>query len=266
MCYKDGTDVVLTYDCPVENAFYLDCNHDDYYHPNPPPGSYLDTHWNVADSSFLHAGPLGEPPPPPVNTAPTVSAVAPANVMLGDGAALDGTVTDDGLPGPYTVAWSQASGPGTATFAAAAEDTTASFSMPGVYVLRLTADDGELTGDDSVTITVEEEVAPPPPPAPTSTTEVFEGSLNRKWPARTYETTVADGAVEATLTFSSGRGKKAARTALTLNVYDANGTLVSTSTGPNPVGLTATLGAGAYAWEVTGAKTSFSLEVTYMTP
>lgn len=268
MCYKDGADVVLTYDCPVENAAYLDCNHDDYYHPDPPPGSYLDTHWNVADSSFLHAGPVGDPPPPPpppVNTAPTVSAAAPTSVMLGDGAALDGTVSDDGLPGPYTVAWSQASGPGSATFAAATvEDTTASFSVPGVYVLTLGADDGELAGADSVTITVEEEVVPPPPPQPTSTTEVFEGSLNRKWPARIFETTVADGPAEAALTFSSGRGKKAARTELTLNVYDASGTLVSTATGPNPVELTATLGAGTYTWEVTGAKASFSLEVTYM--
>jgi hypothetical protein len=35
-----------------------------------------------------------------------------------------------------------------------AVDTTASFSSAGVYVLRLTADDGQLTASDDVTITV----------------------------------------------------------------------------------------------------------------
>ena len=269
MCYRDGADVVLTYDCPAENSAYLDCNHDDYYHPNPPAGSYLDSHWNVADSAWLHVGAIGDPappPPPPPNEAPVVSVTAPANVMITDEATLDGTVTDDGNPSPYTVAWSQVSGPGAVAFAAtAAEDTTASFSQPGVYVVALTADDGELTGDDAVTITVEAEGDTPPPP-PEPTTDLFEGSLNRRSPARTFETTVADGPVEAALSFSSGRGKKAKSVDLTLNVYDTAGTLVATSSGSSPVGITTTLDAGTYTWEVAGAKTSFSLEVTYATP
>ena len=59
---------------------------------------------------------------------------------------LDGAVTDDGLPDPpgaVTTEWSMVSGPGLVTFGDATSiDTTASFSVDGADVLRLTADDG----------------------------------------------------------------------------------------------------------------------------
>ena len=97
------------------------------------------------------------------NQPPTVDAGLGQAITLPDAAALDGTVVDDGLPYPpsaVAVAWSKVSGPGAVTFANAnAEDTTVTFSAAGVYVLRLTADDSELTANDEVTITV----APPPP-------------------------------------------------------------------------------------------------------
>jgi hypothetical protein len=55
-----------------------------------------------------------------------------------------------------TTTWSQVSGTGVVTFTdASAVDTTASFSAADTYVLRLTADDGELTASDEVTIVVE---------------------------------------------------------------------------------------------------------------
>jgi regulation of enolase protein 1 (concanavalin A-like superfamily) len=54
-----------------------------------------------------------------------------------------------------TTTWSRTSGPGTATFAnAAAVDTTATFSVAGTYVLRLTASDGTLSAFDETTVTV----------------------------------------------------------------------------------------------------------------
>ncbi|GAC1318262.1 MAG: hypothetical protein NVSMB25_07450 [Thermoleophilaceae bacterium] len=59
MCYNDGSarSNRFSYDyCPqVGGEIYegLDCHNADYFSPNPAPGSYLATHWNVYDSAFL---------------------------------------------------------------------------------------------------------------------------------------------------------------------------------------------------------------------
>ena len=104
------------------------------------------------------------------NQAPRVSAGNSQTITLPDSANLNGTVTDDGLPNPpgaVTVTWSMDSGPGTVTFGdAAQQDTTASFSTAGVYVLRLTADDGALTEFATVTVTVNPEPVGSLPPDP----------------------------------------------------------------------------------------------------
>ncbi len=92
-----------------------------------------------------------------VNQAPSVNAGPDQSITLPADATLSGIVTDDGLPAPPTLmtTWSEVSGPGTVTFADATEvDTTAAFSAPGTYVLRLTADDSELSDSDTITITV----------------------------------------------------------------------------------------------------------------
>ena len=91
----------------------------------------------------------------PDNEAPTVDAGLDQTLIVTDTVALDGTVTDDGKPnGVLTTTWTLESGPGSVTFAdATAVDTTATFSQEGEYVLRLTADDGEKTAYDDVTIT-----------------------------------------------------------------------------------------------------------------
>jgi hypothetical protein len=103
---------------------------------------------------------------PPPNTAPTVNAGIDQTVTFPDSAVLDGTGSDDGLPDPpaaTTWTWSVVSGPDTATFADAnAQDTSATFAFPGVYVLRLTGDDSELQASDDVQVTVDppQNVAP----------------------------------------------------------------------------------------------------------
>jgi len=94
---------------------------------------------------------------PQTNQTPVVNAGTDQTILLSGSAALDGAVSDDGLPAPPSLSttWSQVSGPGTVTFAnAAAVDTTVTFSAIGVYVLRLTADDGALSAFDEVSITV----------------------------------------------------------------------------------------------------------------
>jgi hypothetical protein len=104
---------------------------------------------------------------PPGNQGPVVDAGPNQTVTLPASAALDATVSDDGLPSPpgaVTTLWAQESGPGTVTFGdASAVDTSASFSVEGTYVLRLTADDGELQTFDTTTITVNPEPGPQPP-------------------------------------------------------------------------------------------------------
>jgi hypothetical protein len=58
MCYSDTPHYpAMQYVC-TDSVFssLLDCNHDDYFHTQPPSGSYLATHWNVADSDFLLKG------------------------------------------------------------------------------------------------------------------------------------------------------------------------------------------------------------------
>jgi glucuronoarabinoxylan endo-1,4-beta-xylanase len=91
-----------------------------------------------------------------VNQAPLVNAGPNLTITLPAAAALNGSVSDDGLPGSaVTLAWTQRSGPGTVTFSnSAAATTTAGFSAPGLYLLRLTADDGELSAFAETTVTV----------------------------------------------------------------------------------------------------------------
>lgn len=84
---------------------------------------------------------------PPGNAAPVVNAGADQTIILPAVAILAGTASDDGLPNPpgaLTLLWSQVSGPSSVTFGdATAASTTASIAVPGTYVLRLTANDGQ---------------------------------------------------------------------------------------------------------------------------
>jgi len=103
--------------------------------------------------------------------------------MLPEGATLTASATDDGLPKPYRrapsnpdrdsqprrprgvqIKWTQYRGPGKVTFDPDASSVVygqpvavtskVSFEAPGVYVLRATANDGQLFTSRDVTVTV----------------------------------------------------------------------------------------------------------------
>lgn len=114
-------------------------------------------------------------PPPPANTPPTVYAGSNQTVQLPNSANLAATVTDSGGPlATPTISWTRVSGPGTVTFAnAAAANTTASFSVAGTYVLRITANDGQYQTSSELTIVVAAApITPPPPTEPTKSSRL----------------------------------------------------------------------------------------------
>jgi PKD repeat protein len=152
-------------------------------------------------------------PATPVNQPPVVSAGSNQTITLPATASLNGTVADDGLPNPpgaVTVLWSMDSGPGTVTFAnSTAKATTATFSVAGAYILRLTANDGALSASAPVTITVN-------PAAPVNQPPVVNAGSNQTITlpaAASLNGTVTDdglpnppGAVTVTWSKDSGSG------------------------------------------------------------
>ncbi|MEV5943411.1 RICIN domain-containing protein [Streptomyces sp. NPDC051994] len=115
MCYSDTPyyptmRIVCTEQSHDER---LDCNHDDYYNTNPPAGSYLATHWNVANNQFLMTGggtrpdpdpsPTPTPKPTPTPTGSTGPTTGPVPVL--------GQLTSDSAvvswPAASSVAWYQ---------------------------------------------------------------------------------------------------------------------------------------------------------------
>jgi RHS repeat-associated protein len=98
------------------------------------------------------------------NQAPVVNAGGDQSVLFSQPAYLNGTVTDDNLPMNASVqtSWSMVSGPGSVAFANSnALITTATFSAPGIFTLRLTATDTELANSDDLVVTVNLPNQPP---------------------------------------------------------------------------------------------------------
>ena len=104
--------------------------------------------WRVLDS--------GKSPEFP----PRVSAGVDRDVMLGGKTYLSGSVQFLKPGEPATVTWSKESGPGQVSFGGAHTNvTTARFSKPGAYVLKLTAGTGRLSAFSTLKVKV---TLPPP--------------------------------------------------------------------------------------------------------
>ena len=100
--------------------------------------------WRVYDSGKSPAFP------------PKVTAGTDRNVILGGKTYLSGAVKSlQSAPAAASATWSKASGPGDVEFADAhVLETTATFSAPGQYVLKLTAADGALSSSSALNVTV----------------------------------------------------------------------------------------------------------------
>ncbi len=103
-----------------------------------------------------------------VNQPPAIDAGIDQHISILSKASLHATVSDDGLPLPssMTVNWTvvspdPSSGGGTVTFtpSATGTDVQATFSAPGTYILRATANDGAATSSDTLMVTVDATVA-----------------------------------------------------------------------------------------------------------
>jgi hypothetical protein len=174
-----------------------------------------DSALSTSDNVVITVNPSG------TNTAPVVSAGMDQTVTLPSNANLDGTASDDGLPTPpaLTTTWSQVTGPGTVSFGnASAVDTTASFSVDGVYTLRLTADDSAFSTSDDVIITVNAVVSD------LIFKDGFESGNFSAWTANTND--LGDLSVSAAAALiGSSRGMQA--------VIDDNNTIYVTDDTPN---------------------------------
>ena len=106
--------------------------------------------WSAIDGAGFIVQPAG------TNAPPFVYAGSDQIIALSSSVTLAGTASDDGLPSnTLTTTWTTFSGPAAATFGNTNQlNTTATFPTAGTYVLRLTANDGQLSNSDDVTVTV----------------------------------------------------------------------------------------------------------------
>ncbi len=142
---------------------------------------WLQPEWELSDAVIVEN--LGGGVPDPENKPPSVTVDAIETITLPNTATLTASATDDGLPKPYRrttgnvatnkesrrpqgvqIKWIQYRGPGKVTFTPDISPvihgqpvtltSKMSFSVPGTYVLRVTASDGQLFTSRDVTVTV----------------------------------------------------------------------------------------------------------------
>ncbi len=109
--------------------------------------------YDIGGLGYASVGILDNDIPPTVFiSSPVAQGVV---VASSNGLEFAATATDDGLPQPLTYAWSQVAGPGTANFTATnAATAAATFSAPGVYLVRVTVSDGQFSASDQIAVNI----------------------------------------------------------------------------------------------------------------
>jgi RHS repeat-associated protein len=119
----------------------------------------------VTYSNIVNVPWTSAPSTPPINnngdgSTVSISVTSQNTVILPNKLQLSATVTDSALQSGGTIAltWSEVSGPGTVTFSSPnAASTTASFTQPGGYVLKLGATDPDASDAVTFNVTVDPE-------------------------------------------------------------------------------------------------------------
>ena len=207
-----------------------------------------------------------------INGAPTVSLPTNLDVTLPASAQASGIVQDDHLPtASVGLAWTQISGPGTLIFSRPnLAITSITAPLAGIYVVRLTANDGLLATSADMTLTVAAANRAPvvsvgpalrlPAPGPlalpgqvsddglpaggqlTSTWTQLSGPANVAFAARTDPATIATFPVPGTyvLSLSANDSNRSTTASLTIRV-NAPPTILATTHRQGQVGVALTL-------------------------
>lgn len=169
MCYVDGgPQQCTTGGFLCENTcfdlMHYDCGHNDYFRPNPTAGSYLDTHWNIAETyvRYLTGGGAG-------NQAPTMVSLScspnPSNV--GQSVNCMFSANDDSSGVHYTLDWGDGSGttraPASGTVApGTTQSTSHTYTSANTYTISVTATDNDASPLTSSARTTAQVVVAPP--------------------------------------------------------------------------------------------------------
>ncbi|HVL90848.1 MAG TPA: hypothetical protein VM841_11515 [Actinomycetota bacterium] len=100
MCYVDNSGLPTFEACPG-TYIRFDCNGDDYFNPSPAAGSYLATHWNTYNSSWLETAPAPSAPDTTITGGPSGSGNAASATFTFTSTIAGSTFTCslDGAPG-----------------------------------------------------------------------------------------------------------------------------------------------------------------------
>jgi hypothetical protein len=142
MCYADALGVTMHQVCPLTEEQFLDCADDDYFNTSPASGTYLATHWNVANSSFLQAATTA--------VAPSISSFSPTAGPTGTAVTISGT----SLAGATAVKFNGRSAAFTVLSPSSIRATVPSGATTGKIVVQTPAGSATSAGAFSVTLNV----------------------------------------------------------------------------------------------------------------